>query len=64
MSRAQAEERLTVWVAFAVNASIAVLKAVAGAVTGSSATLAEAARSVADTTNQGLLRLSLSLAAA
>jgi cation diffusion facilitator family transporter len=55
-------ERLTVWVAFAVNASIAVLKGFAGALTGSSATLAEAAHSVADTANQGLLRLSLSLA--
>jgi cation diffusion facilitator family transporter len=49
-------------VAFAVNASIAVLKGVAGVLTGSSATLAEAAHSVADTANQGLLRLSLSLA--
>ena len=55
-------ERLTVWMAFAVNASIAVLKGFAGALTGSSATLAEAAHSVADTANQGLLRLSLSLA--
>jgi cation diffusion facilitator family transporter len=50
-----------VWIAFAVNASIAVLKAWAGLVTGSSATLAEAAHSVADTVNQGLLRISLSL---
>lgn len=54
-------ERLTVWIAFAVNASIAVLKAWVGVVTGSSAALAEAAHSVADTTNQGLLRISLSL---
>lgn len=54
-------ERRTVWIAFAVNASIAVLKGVAGVLTGSSATLAETAHSVADTTNQGLLRLSLSL---
>jgi cation diffusion facilitator family transporter len=54
-------ERLTVWIALVVNASIAVLKGLVGAVTGSSAALAEAAHSVADTTNQGLLRLSLSL---
>jgi cation diffusion facilitator family transporter len=55
-------EKLTVWIALAVNASIAVLKGFAGIVTGSSATMAEAAHSVADTVNQGLLRASLSLA--
>lgn len=55
-------EKLTVWIALAVNASIAVLKAVAGVATGSSATLAEAAHSVGDTVNQGLLRVSLTLA--
>jgi cation diffusion facilitator family transporter len=54
-------ERLTVWIAIAVNASIALLKGVIGVATGSSATLAEAAHSVADTTNQGLLRVSLTL---
>jgi cation diffusion facilitator family transporter len=55
-------ERVTVWIAIAVNASILVLKAFAGIVTGSSVTLAEAAHSLADTVNQGLLRVSLSLA--
>jgi cation diffusion facilitator family transporter len=54
-------ERVTVWIAFAVNASIALLKGWAGIMTGSSATLAEAAHSVADTVNQGLLRASISL---
>jgi cation diffusion facilitator family transporter len=54
-------EKLTVWIAFAVNASIAILKGAAGLLTGSSAMLAEAAHSVADTVNQGLLRVSLSL---
>ena len=54
-------ERLTVLVALAVNVSIAVLKGWVGIATGSSATLAEAAHSVADTTNQALLLLSLSL---
>ncbi len=54
-------ERLTVWVAFAANLAIAVLKGFAGIFTGSSATLAEAAHSVADTTNQGFLLVSLSL---
>jgi cation diffusion facilitator family transporter len=47
--------------AIAANAAVAVVKGVAGAVTGSSALLAEAAHSVADTANQGMLRASLSL---
>jgi cation diffusion facilitator family transporter len=55
-------EKLTVWIALGVNASITLLKGFAGIVTGSSATLAEAAHSLADTVNQGLLRASLSLA--
>ncbi|MFR9804681.1 cation diffusion facilitator family transporter [Pseudonocardia sp. RS010] len=42
-----------------VNATIAVLKAVAGLLTGSSAMLAEAAHSVADTTTEGLLLAAL-----
>src|SRR5919201_5496931 len=52
----------TVYAALAANASIAVCKGVAGAVTGSNAMLAEAAHSVADTVNQLFLRVSLSLA--
>ena len=54
-------EKRTVWYAVAANAAIAVVKGVAGLLTGSSALLAEAAHSIADTTNQGLLRVSLSL---
>src|SRR5919201_3681721 len=55
------ESAKTVWYAVAANAAIAVAKGVAGAFTGSSALLAEAAHSVADTSNQGMLRVSLSL---
>jgi cation diffusion facilitator family transporter len=55
------ESAKTVWYAVAANAAIAVAKGVAGAFTGSSALLAEAAHSVADTANQGMLRVSLSL---
>jgi cation diffusion facilitator family transporter len=51
----------TVWYAIAANAAIAVVKAVTGSLTGSSALLAEAAHSVADTANQGMLRVSLTL---
>lgn len=51
----------TVWYAIAANAAIAVVKAVAGVLTGSSALLAEAAHSVADTANQGMLRVSMTL---
>jgi cation diffusion facilitator family transporter len=47
--------------ALAANAAVAVVKGAAGVVTGSSALLAEAAHSVADTANQGLLLVSLSL---
>jgi cation diffusion facilitator family transporter len=54
-------EKRTVWYAVAANAAIAVAKGVAGALTGSSALLAEAAHSVADTANQGMLRVSLTL---
>jgi cation diffusion facilitator family transporter len=56
-----AGEKQTVWYAVAANAAIAVAKAVAGAITGSSALLAEAAHSIADTSNQGMLRVSLTL---
>ncbi len=55
-------ERLTVSIALAVNAAIAFLKGWVGLMTGSSAMLAEAAHSIGDTTNQGFLLVSLSLA--
>lgn len=55
------DEKRTVWYAVAANAAIAIAKGVAGVTTGSSALLAEAAHSVADTANQGMLRVSLSL---
>ncbi len=54
--------RITVYAALAANLAVAAAKAVAGLVTGSSAMLAEAAHSLADCANQGLLRVSLSLA--
>lgn len=53
------ESTLTVIVALAANALIAVMKAVAGVLTGSAAMLAEAAHSVADTTTEGLLLAAL-----
>jgi len=55
----QGGSRRTVLVALAANASIAVAKAFAGLVSGSSAMLAEAAHSVADTMNQLFLLFSL-----
>lgn len=53
------ESTLTVIVALAANAAIAVMKAVAGILTGSAAMLAEAAHSVADTATEGLLLAAL-----
>jgi len=53
--------RKTVLVAVAANATIATVKGVAGVLSGSSALLAEAAHSVADTTNQLLLLVSIGL---
>jgi cation diffusion facilitator family transporter len=53
------ESTLTVIVALVANALIAVMKAVAGVLTGSAAMLAEAAHSVADTTTEGLLLAAL-----
>ena len=53
--------RRTVLVALAANASIAVAKLVAGLASGSSAMLAEAAHSIADTMNQVFLLFSLAL---
>src|SRR3954470_9794739 len=55
------ESHKTVYLALAANAGIAVAKGVGGALSGSSAMLAEAAHSVADTTNQVLLLASLRL---
>jgi cation diffusion facilitator family transporter len=51
----------TVLVAVAANGTIATVKGVAGVISGSSALLAEAAHSVADTTNQLLLLVSIGL---
>jgi cation diffusion facilitator family transporter len=56
---ASSTTKKTVYVALAANLSIAVVKAIAGAATGSSAMLAEAAHSVADSFNQVFLWLSL-----
>ncbi|MGH3672996.1 MAG: cation diffusion facilitator family transporter [Pseudonocardiaceae bacterium] len=53
------ESTLTVVVALVANALIAVMKAVAGLLTGSAAMLAEAAHSVADTATEGLLLAAL-----
>jgi cation diffusion facilitator family transporter len=56
---ADRESRRTVLVALAANAAIMVVKAIGGVVSGSSALLAEAAHSVADTANEGFLLTSL-----
>ena len=53
--------RRTVIIALVANASIAVAKLVAGVASGSSAMLAEAAHSIADTMNQVFLLFSLAL---
>ena len=52
-------ERKTVLIALAANVAIAVVKAIAGLVSGSAAMLAEAAHSVADTANQVFLLVSI-----
>ena len=59
--RRRSAARRTVIVALAANASIAVAKLVAGVASGSSAMLAEAAHSIADTMNQVFLLFSLAL---
>ena len=53
------ETKRTVLIAGAANLVVAVIKAVAGVLTGSSAMLAEAAHSVADTINQAFLLTSI-----
>jgi cation diffusion facilitator family transporter len=58
---ARSGESTTVWFALVANALIAIAKAVGGVLGGSSALLAEAAHSLADTTNQVLLLVSLKL---
>lgn len=62
-ARADAASRRTVMIALVANSIIAVAKLAAGLMTGSSAMLAEAAHSIADTVNQAFLRVSLSLGA-
>ncbi|HZE29719.1 MAG TPA: cation diffusion facilitator family transporter [Gaiellaceae bacterium] len=52
-------ERKTVLVALGANLAVAVVKGIAGVVSGSAAMLAEAAHSVADTANQLLLLISI-----
>jgi cation diffusion facilitator family transporter len=58
--RQHRESRRTVMVALAANGAIMVVKAIGGVISGSSALLAEAAHSVADTANEGFLLASLS----
>jgi cation diffusion facilitator family transporter len=58
-----AASRRTVLIALAANAVVAVAKLAGGLASGSAALLAEAAHSLADTTNQGFLLVSISLAA-
>jgi cation diffusion facilitator family transporter len=54
--------RRTVLIALVANAVVTIAKLAGGLVSGSAALLAEAAHSVADTTNQGFLLVSISLA--
>jgi cation diffusion facilitator family transporter len=56
-----AESRRTASIALASNVTIAVAKIAAGAISGSAAMLAEAAHSLADTTNQTFLLISIGL---
>jgi cation diffusion facilitator family transporter len=56
------ESRRTAAIALASNATIAIAKLAAGVVSGSAAMFAEAAHSLADTTNQTFLLISISLA--
>jgi hypothetical protein len=60
-TRDAGNSRRTVLIAIAANAVIAVAKLGGGVISGSSALLAEAAHSVADTTNQVFLLVSITL---
>ena len=60
-SREAGATRKTVGIALAANAAITVAKLLGGLASGSSAMLAEAAHSLADTTNQGFLLVSIRL---
>jgi cation diffusion facilitator family transporter len=59
--RSTAASRKTVLIALASNATVAAVKLLGGLVSGSSAMLAEAAHSLADTANQGFLLVSIAL---
>ena len=61
-ARAAGASRITVLIALAANGLIAIAKLVGGLASGSTALLAEAAHSLADTTNQAFLLGSISLA--
>jgi cation diffusion facilitator family transporter len=61
-TRSAGASRKTVIVALVANALIAIAKLAGGLISGSTALLAEAAHSLADTTNQGFLLASLALA--
>jgi cation diffusion facilitator family transporter len=61
-SREAGGSRTTVLIALAANAVIMVVKLIGGMLSGSTALLAEAAHSLADTTNQGFLLASIALA--
>ena len=62
-SRAEGATRRTVVIALLANGVIAIAKLAGGVLSGSSALLAEAAHSVADTTNQAFLLVSITLGA-
>ena len=62
-SRIAAASRKTILVALAANAAVAIVKLAGGLLSGSTALLAEAGHSVADTANQGFLLASIALAA-
>src|SRR5919202_3092036 len=59
--RASGDTKKTVVIALAANALIAVVKLAGGLLSGSTALLAEAAHSLADTTNQAFLLVSVKL---
>ena len=59
MAEEKSESTLTVLVALGANLAIAILKMIAGLITGSAAMLAEAAHSVADTITEALLLTAL-----